>query len=76
LAEHPELAVVGTDDRVIPASTQHRVADRAGSTITDVAGSHVSMASHPSATIDVIVAATAAVGSPIGERPIRDTESR
>jgi pimeloyl-ACP methyl ester carboxylesterase len=57
----PSWAVVGTEDRVIPAETQRRMAERAGATITDVAGSHVSMVSHPQVTIDAILAA-AAVG--------------
>jgi pimeloyl-ACP methyl ester carboxylesterase len=58
----PSWAVVGTEDRVIPPDTQRRMAERAGATITDVAGSHVSMVSHPQATIDAILAAVAAVG--------------
>jgi hypothetical protein len=36
--------------------------ERAGATITDVAGSHVSMVSNPKVTIDAILAAGAAVG--------------
>ena len=43
----PSWAVIGTEDRVIPPDTQRRMAERAGSTITEVAGSHVSMVSHP-----------------------------
>jgi len=58
----PSWAVVGTDDLVIPAATQRSMAERAGSTITEVAGSHVSMVSHPSVTVDAILAAVAAVG--------------
>jgi hypothetical protein len=34
----------------------------AGSIITEVAGSHVSMVSHPAAAIDAILAAMAAIG--------------
>jgi len=49
--------VVGTEDRVIPPDTQRRMAERAGATITEVAGSHVSMVSNPQATIDAILAA-------------------
>jgi hypothetical protein len=41
----PSLAVVGTEDRVIPPATQRSMAERAGSTITEIAGSHVSMVS-------------------------------
>ena len=54
--------MVGTEDRVIPPATQRRMAERAGSTITEVAGSHVSMVSHPAAAIDAILAAVAAIG--------------
>ena len=58
----PSWAVVGTADRVIPPDTQRRMAERAGATITDVDGSHVSMVSNPQASIDAILAAAAAVG--------------
>jgi pimeloyl-ACP methyl ester carboxylesterase len=58
----PSWAVVGTEDRVIPPNTQRHMAERAGATITDVAGSHVSMVSQPQVTIDTILAAVAAVG--------------
>ena len=54
--------MVGTEDLVIPPDTQRRMAERAGATITEVAGSHVSMVSHPEATVDAILAAVAAVG--------------
>jgi pimeloyl-ACP methyl ester carboxylesterase len=56
----PSWAVVGTEDRVIPPATQRSMAERAGATITEVGGSHVSMVSHPSAAIDAILAAVAA----------------
>jgi len=58
----PSWTVVGTEDRVIPPATQRAMAERAGATITEVAGSHVSMVSHPSVTVDAIRAAAAAVG--------------
>ena len=58
----PSWAVIGTEDRVIPPDRQRHMAERAGATITEVAGSHVSMVSHPQATIDAILAAVAAVG--------------
>jgi pimeloyl-ACP methyl ester carboxylesterase len=57
----PSWAVIGTEDRVIPPDTQRHMAERAGATITDVTASHVSMVSHPQATIDAILAAAAAV---------------
>jgi pimeloyl-ACP methyl ester carboxylesterase len=55
----PSWAVVGTQDLVIPPAVQRSMAERAGSTITEVAGSHVSMVSHPQVTIDAILAAVA-----------------
>ena len=58
----PSWTVIGTEDRVIPPATQRSMAERAGSTITEVAGSHVSMVSHPEAAISAILAAVAAVG--------------
>lgn len=57
----PSWAVVGTEDRVIPPDTQRHMAERANATISDVAGSHVSMVSKPEATIAAILAAAAAV---------------
>jgi len=57
----PSWAVIGTQDLVIPPDTQRRMAERAGATISDVAGSHVSMVSHPQVAIDAIVAAAAAI---------------
>jgi hypothetical protein len=38
------------------------MAERAGATITDAAGSHVSMVSNPQVTIDAILAAATRVG--------------
>jgi pimeloyl-ACP methyl ester carboxylesterase len=58
----PSWAVVGTEDRVIPPDTQRRMAERAGATISEAPGSHVSMVSHPQVTVDAILAAAAAVG--------------
>jgi pimeloyl-ACP methyl ester carboxylesterase len=58
----PSWTVIGTEDRVIPPALQRKMAERAGSTITEVAGSHVSMVSHPQAAIDAILAAAASLG--------------
>jgi pimeloyl-ACP methyl ester carboxylesterase len=58
----PSWAVVGLADKVIPAATQRSMAERAGATISEVDGSHVSMLSHPQAALDAILAAVAAVG--------------
>ena len=43
----PSWTVIGTEDRVIPPTTQRSMAARAGSIITEVAGSHVSMVPTP-----------------------------
>jgi pimeloyl-ACP methyl ester carboxylesterase len=61
-ASLPSWAVVGTEDRVIPPATQRSMAERARATITEAAGSHVSMVSQPQVTIDAVLAAAAAVG--------------
>lgn len=53
----PSWAVIGTEDLVIPPETQRSMAERAGSTITEVAASHVSMVSQPQSTVDAILAA-------------------
>ena len=58
----PSWTLVGTEDKVIPPDTQRHMAERAGATVSEVAGSHVSMVSHPQASIDAILAAVAAVG--------------
>jgi pimeloyl-ACP methyl ester carboxylesterase len=57
----PSWAVVGTEDRVIPAATQRSMAERAGATTTEVDASHVSMVSHPEVTIASILAAASAI---------------
>jgi pimeloyl-ACP methyl ester carboxylesterase len=55
-------AVIGLADKVIPPATQRSMAERAGATISEVDASHVSMLSHPEATIAAILAAVASVG--------------
>jgi pimeloyl-ACP methyl ester carboxylesterase len=53
----PSWAVIGTDDRVIPAAVLRRMAERAGSTVSELPASHVSMVSQPAATVAAILAA-------------------
>ena len=53
----PSWAVIGTDDRVIPVDVLRRMAARAGSAVSELSASHVSMVSHPDAAVDAIVAA-------------------
>lgn len=57
----PSWAVLGTEDLVIPIGTLRSMAERAGSTVTEVPGSHVSMVSNPQATIDAIKAAASSL---------------
>jgi len=61
-AHLPSWAVVATGDRAAGTDVVRSMAERAGATITEVAGSHVSMVSHPQVTIDAILAAVAQVG--------------
>jgi pimeloyl-ACP methyl ester carboxylesterase len=58
----PSWAVIGMQDRVIPPDTQRHMAERAGATISEAPGSHVSMVSQPQVTIDAILAAVGSVG--------------
>ena len=61
-SSRPSWAVIGTEDLIIPPAIQRSMAERAGATISEVAGSHVSMVSHPQATVDAILAAAASIG--------------
>jgi pimeloyl-ACP methyl ester carboxylesterase len=58
----PSWAVIGTEDRIIPAGLQRTMAERAGATITEVAASHVSMVSHPDVAVAAILAAADGIG--------------
>ena len=62
----PSWAVLGTEDRVIPIGTQRRMAERANATITEVDASHVSMVSHPEATLAAIHAAVESSVATVG----------
>ncbi|WP_308798838.1 alpha/beta fold hydrolase [Agromyces silvae] len=57
----PSWAVIGTDDRVIPVDVLRRMAARAGSTVSELSASHVSMVSHPEAALEAIRAAVASI---------------
>jgi hypothetical protein len=57
----PSWAVVATGDRAAGTDVVRPMAERAGATITDVAGSHVIMVSQPQGVTDVILQAVAAV---------------
>ena len=55
----PSWYVAGTLDGSIPLALQLRMATRAGSTVTQVEGGHLSMVSHPREVADVIAEAAA-----------------
>ena len=57
----PTWVVVGTEDRVIPADTQRKMAARADATIAEVDASHVSMLSRPEVATGAILAAAASI---------------
>jgi pimeloyl-ACP methyl ester carboxylesterase len=64
----PSWSVVATGDKAAGADLVRSMAERAGSTITEVDGSHVIMISQPEAVTDVILEARAAVASaPVGQ---------
>ena len=50
----PSWYVVATQDKTIPPDAQRFMAERAGSTTTELESSHVAMVSHPDAVADVI----------------------
>jgi pimeloyl-ACP methyl ester carboxylesterase len=58
----PSWAVVATGDKAAGTDVIRSMAERAGSTITEVEGSHVIMVSQPQAVTDVILEAVATVG--------------
>lgn len=55
----PSWYLVATDDRMIPPPAQRAMADRAGSTVSQVAASHSVYVSQPRATADLIKQAAA-----------------
>jgi pimeloyl-ACP methyl ester carboxylesterase len=52
--------LVATDDRMIPPPAQRSMAERAGATVAETAGSHAVYVSHPQAVADLIKQAAAA----------------
>ncbi len=50
----PSWFVVSADDQIIPAAAQRKMAERAGSKIIDVPGSHVLYIAHPEVVADAI----------------------
>jgi pimeloyl-ACP methyl ester carboxylesterase len=62
----PSWYLVATDDRMIPPPAQREMSARAGSTVTEVAGSHAIYVSQPAAVAEFIeTAVTATTPAPI-----------
>ncbi|WP_329047434.1 alpha/beta hydrolase [Amycolatopsis sp. NBC_01488] len=57
----PSWYLVATDDHMIPPPAQRAMAERAGATVTEVAGSHAIYESQPAAVADLIKQAASAV---------------
>jgi pimeloyl-ACP methyl ester carboxylesterase len=57
----PSWDVIGTEDHIIPPPLQEFMAKRAGSRVTDVKSSHLSLISHPKVVAGVIATAAKAV---------------
>ncbi|WP_329261248.1 alpha/beta hydrolase [Streptomyces sp. NBC_01478] len=55
----PSWYLVATDDHMIPPPAQHQMAERAGATVTEAAGSHAVYVSQPAAVADLIKQAAA-----------------
>jgi pimeloyl-ACP methyl ester carboxylesterase len=60
----PSWYLVATDDRMIPPAAQRAMSKRAGSTVTESAGSHAVYVSQPEAVAAIIRKAAQGVGSP------------
>jgi pimeloyl-ACP methyl ester carboxylesterase len=59
----PSWYLLTTEDRMIPPAAQRTMAQRAGSDVVEVAGSHASYISHPDAVAGLIKRAAAAVST-------------
>jgi pimeloyl-ACP methyl ester carboxylesterase len=57
----PSWYLVATEDRMIAPAAQRAMAERAGSTISEIPGSHAVYVSHPEAVAEVITRAVEAV---------------
>jgi pimeloyl-ACP methyl ester carboxylesterase len=58
----PSWYLVTADDRMIPPPAQRAMAERAGATVTETAGSHAIYVSNPAVVASVIAQAATAVG--------------
>lgn len=59
----PSWFVVSEEDQMLPPAAQHAMAGRAGSIVTSISGSHVTLISHAPEVARVIAAAAEAVSS-------------
>jgi len=59
----PSWYLVATEDRMIPPPAQRFMSERAGSTVTEAAGSHAIYVSQPAAVAALIQQAAAAVAA-------------
>jgi pimeloyl-ACP methyl ester carboxylesterase len=57
----PSWYLVTADDRMIPPPAQRAMAERAGATVTETAGSHAIYVSNPAVVASVIAQAATAV---------------
>jgi hypothetical protein len=60
----PSWTVLASPDKAAGTDVVRSMAERAGTTITEVEGSHVIMVSQPGAVVDVILTAVATVAPP------------
>ena len=67
----PSWYLVATDDRMIPPAAQRAMSKRAGSVVSESAGSHAIYVSQPEAVAAIIRKAAQRVASPV--RPERET---
>ncbi len=61
----PSWDVIGRQDKIIPEAAQLMMAHRAGSSITEISSSHVSLISHPAEVAAVILKAARATSCPL-----------
>ena len=54
LRRRNDMALVATDDRMIPPPAQRQMAERAGADIVEAGGSHAIYVSKPEAVVEVI----------------------
>jgi pimeloyl-ACP methyl ester carboxylesterase len=60
----PSWYLISADDKLIPAPAQRRMANRAGSMVVEVAGSHAIYVSQPNAVAELIDVAVKAAMAP------------